>query len=929
MDSVDYRLQLMLEAQDNMSAKIVEVQKRVEDMKKSIDGVSGTTSKAWTTATNVLSAIKSWIAKLGLVAAITKATTSIIELADNLEKAQIAFETMLWSEEAAKDMLSQLSDFAKTTPFELTWIRETAKQMLAMGVQANEMIPTLKALGDVSAWLSVPLERLALNYGQVMAQGKLTGRELRDFTMAWVPLLDELSSMLGKSTTEIQNMVSAGEIGADTVKQAFQNMSSEEGRFADLMSKQATTLSGLWSNFKDSLAQIGEEIGTALIPYIKDYVDKIGKRTDENKDKIIEVATTIFDVVKSVVDNLISAGQEVYEILSDFRSDWLEWFKMGMEILAGSNEETTTWIIWDWSDLFYIIKLGLVGFVQIVKTVIVAITSYSKALLDSIGDIAGSIWGIFSALWSDVKNGAISMAESAINAVVDLTNGIIDKLNRLSDQIWIVTGERLGGNLQHIDAVDLWGEDTGKLKAQLESLGDSLADNFRQATEKTTEAFNSGLSAVIDVYADRIEKISDKATNTMKDVKREIVEGYGGGDGGSTTGWSSSWSSKSSKNDELEKLKKEMDEYAKETERLRKEREKYLKSLDEFANKELDKQKQVIEEVNKEYQEKFDEIQKKIKETEKTIEDLNKQIEDLRAKMVNLKIDENKSIAKEVVNARKELKALEEQYEGLKEVADSVSRNDLEGVGGVGKFDVDLIKKYKDYQDELNSMYDGMSESEQQALDKEIEYATWYDSLNGIEKIKEDYRIRQEEIQAELDSKINSLNQEQALLRSYKKEQNKLQDEWIARINEEYAKREKVYNALKAFEEKYMEQLQSDHFKQVEMCDKLVDKWNEVYRAKMRAMSAGSDGSRASGGPVYQGNSYLVWETGPELFVPSTNWRIVKNSDLDGVGGEISINLNMWGVVISNDRDEKEFARNIIEEIKRGLELSKKGISIY
>jgi len=27
-------------------------------------------------------------------------------------------------------------------------------------------------------------------------------------------------------------------------------------------------------------------------------------------------------------------------------------------------------------------------------------------------------------------------------------------------------------------------------------------------------------------------------------------------------------------------------------------------------------------------------------------------------------------------------------------------------------------------------MYSGMSAEEQQALDKEIEYATWYDSLN-------------------------------------------------------------------------------------------------------------------------------------------------------------------------------------------------------
>lgn len=66
--------------------------------------------------------------------------------------------------------MSELSEFASKTPFELQGVRENAKQLLAMGVSTQELLPTLKSLGDVSAGLSVPLERLALNYGQVMTQ---------------------------------------------------------------------------------------------------------------------------------------------------------------------------------------------------------------------------------------------------------------------------------------------------------------------------------------------------------------------------------------------------------------------------------------------------------------------------------------------------------------------------------------------------------------------------------------------------------------------------------------------------------------------------------------------------------------------------------------------------------------------------------------
>lgn len=119
-----------------------------------------------------------------IVAGVTAFGQKILELGDNAQQAQISFTTMLGDADQAKALLQDLSEFAKTTPFELQGIRESAKQLLAMGVSAEEMIPTLKALGDVSAGLSVPMERLALNYGQVLTQGKLTGKELKDFTTA-------------------------------------------------------------------------------------------------------------------------------------------------------------------------------------------------------------------------------------------------------------------------------------------------------------------------------------------------------------------------------------------------------------------------------------------------------------------------------------------------------------------------------------------------------------------------------------------------------------------------------------------------------------------------------------------------------------------------------------------------------------------------
>jgi uncharacterized protein YdgA (DUF945 family) len=69
----------------------------------------------------------------------------------------------------------------------------------------------------------------------------LNGRDLRDFANAGVPLLETLSEMLGKTSSEIKDMVENGEISAEMVEQAFMKMTEEGGKFADMMKQTADT----------------------------------------------------------------------------------------------------------------------------------------------------------------------------------------------------------------------------------------------------------------------------------------------------------------------------------------------------------------------------------------------------------------------------------------------------------------------------------------------------------------------------------------------------------------------------------------------------------------------------------------------------------------------------------------------------------------
>jgi hypothetical protein len=64
------------------------------------------------------------------------------------------------------------------------------------------------------------------------------------------------------------------------------------------------------------------------------------------------------------------------------------------------------------------------------------------------------------------------------------------------------------------------------------------------------------------------------------------------------------------------------------------------------------------------------------------------------------------------------------------------------------------------------------------------------------------------------------------------------------------------------------------------------------YFLDLQSAQMGYSGRRAGGGPVSSGQSYLVGEMGPELFVPSAGGgRIVPNDKLGG-GTNITINVN-------------------------------------
>lgn len=188
-------------------------------------------------------------------------TKELINVRGEFQKTEIAFSTMLGSADKARVLMGQMVDLATKTPFSLQEVSAGAKQLLAFQVPANQVVDVLTRMGNIAAGLGVPLARLNLVYGQVMAKGRLMGDDLRQFTEAGIPMVAELAKKFNKTTAEITEMVSAGKIGFKDVQDVLFNLTNEGGMFFNLMEKQSASLSGKVANLGDAWDQMLNKIG--------------------------------------------------------------------------------------------------------------------------------------------------------------------------------------------------------------------------------------------------------------------------------------------------------------------------------------------------------------------------------------------------------------------------------------------------------------------------------------------------------------------------------------------------------------------------------------------------------------------------------------------------------------------------------------------
>lgn len=231
------------------------------ESKRILSGIGQTAVDEGRRIDDTMNRIGKTVAGVFAVAQMKEFVTNVANVRGEFQKLEISFKTMLGSEQKAVSLMDQLVKTAATTPFSMGDIANSAKQLLAYGLEAEKVNDTLIRLGDIAAGLSIPINDLAYLYGTTMVQGRLYTQDLNQFLGRGIPLMAELAKQFGVAESEVKKLVEEGKVGFPQVQQAIVNLTSEGSKFGGLMEAQSKTIAGQISNIEDQIEQMFNEIG--------------------------------------------------------------------------------------------------------------------------------------------------------------------------------------------------------------------------------------------------------------------------------------------------------------------------------------------------------------------------------------------------------------------------------------------------------------------------------------------------------------------------------------------------------------------------------------------------------------------------------------------------------------------------------------------
>lgn len=394
---------------------------------------------------STLSALGKTAIFAGLITGAATFGSWLVKNGAQMEQNRIAFQTMVGDVEKGNKVFADLAEFANVTPFQTKGVQKAGRTLLSFGVQTEELLPTLKVLGDISAGTGKDLSELGVIYGQIKGAGKLMGQDLLQLINAGFNPLQQISERTGKSMGELKDEMSNGLISFADVQQAFIDATSEGGRFQNLMEKQSKSLEGLWSTLtgkiQAGLAGMAEK-GTGAL------------------GRIVQGAIDVVDFFSTEWNNLTAVFQPLIDLSNEMASEF--------------------------SELFGTMGEGLTV-TSVLKSIFNGIGNVIRFLMPLIRSVANSFMTVFRVI-KEVSFAIVEwyqQSERAQEIFKTVTSGIVAgfvTIREFANNILSGVGDLLVG---------IFSADMDRIKKGLSGLKNSFAEAGKSGAQAFEESYNS------------------------------------------------------------------------------------------------------------------------------------------------------------------------------------------------------------------------------------------------------------------------------------------------------------------------------------------------------------------------------------------------------------------------------------------------------
>ncbi len=230
---------------------------------------------------NIAGELKSTLAQYAGLAVAFRGIQTSMSLAATAESNKISLEVLTGSAEKARFLFEGFIALDRSSPLSRADFSRAAQTLVGYGLAAEQTMPALRALSEVSVGNAERFQSLALAFGQVTANGRLMGQEVLQMVNAGFNPLQEISRNTGRSMADLKKDMENGAVSAQMVEDAFKSATSEGGRFYEMNERLKNSAAGQYAKMKSDVELLATEIGTNLLPAAKALMEVMNAGADK------------------------------------------------------------------------------------------------------------------------------------------------------------------------------------------------------------------------------------------------------------------------------------------------------------------------------------------------------------------------------------------------------------------------------------------------------------------------------------------------------------------------------------------------------------------------------------------------------------------------------------------------------------------------